>query len=197
MTNNIYLTLVNEIFDHKENLTWQSHGDFQMAAFSMGGRRYQIQIQTIQRVPYRNVKELTGKKIGDVSFMDITDNKISDDSFATSKEHQSSSIKVYSTILNGIASKFDEYDAYHFEADRRHSNSNEEFNAKLHIYESLVKSLKSKHAFHYYERKESGSKYFLISKIKLENESERDSGFIHPLKESMAMVGLDVSGFNL
>lgn len=189
--------MINEIFDHKENLAWQSHGDFQMAAFTMNSRRYQIQIQTIQRVPYRNVKELAGKKIGDVSFLDITDNKVSDDSFATSKDHQQSSIKVYSTVLNGIADKFDDYDAYHFEADRRHSNSAEEFNAKLHIYESLVRSLKSKQAFHYYERNESGSKYFLISKIKLENDSERESGFIHPLKESMGMVSLDISNFNL
>lgn len=184
------------LLEHIE-LTWQRQGNYDLTSFSVNNVKYLVQIHMLPSISNLSMPEFDQKKIGEVSFSVMKDDITTDSSFSNQPESQKSSTMVYSTVLHSVAAKFKEYDVFFFEVFRRHSKDDMTYEKKMHLYQSLVSRIKSLTKFHYYEKKSSTESIIIVSKVKLSEESERKYNLIHPLKEAMIAVGLDVSGFNL
>lgn len=188
--------MVDEAYLYKADLHWQKDGRFEMAKFQINDVSYVIQLETLPNVTHFNVPDFKGSKIAEVSFF-IQKAVDIETSFSDQKDHQPAAMKVYSATMYGVADKFDEYDVFFFIAERRHSKDGMTFEQKTRIHRSLVAAMKSTKRFHYYEHEDNTKSTFIVSKIKLSEDSEREYKLIHPLKEAMMAVGLDVAGFNL
>lgn len=187
-----------EAFDTREELRWQTNGDFELTSFVQNDVKYVIQIQKHSFIPNMgNIKEFRGAKIGEVSFF-VHKAENSEKAYSTNTSSKpTGSIKTYSTVLHGVSEKFDNYDVYFFDVMKRHSKDNSEFTKKKAIYQSMISHMKVDHVFRYYESNMPDKTLYVVSKIKLSEESEERSGLVHPLKEAMRMVGLETDQFPL
>lgn len=180
---------LEEIFNHTEPLEWQTTGRFEMAAFDLNGGHFQIQIERVQFIG-EPMDEFKGKKLGIISFYrrDI-DN--SDAAHSTTKQSGKGTVKIYGAVANGLASKFDDYDAFGFEVEKRHSDSEEEYETKRGIYLAMARVVKSRNGIWYYERTYHGGLQILISKIRLSDETSSKTKFVNPVKEALLACGFD------
>jgi hypothetical protein len=179
---------LQEIFDHTEQLVWQRNGRFELSQFKINDGIFNVQIDR-KSLDHR-FKELIGKRTAEVSFYraDIDDDK---KAFSTnSGTTKSSTAKVYGAVLNGLSDKFNEYDAFFFLANRDHSNSDEEYNTKREIYSFMADRMNKKLGFYFYENNESKSTNYLISKIKLSDETKNKTDYKHALSEALKATGL-------
>lgn len=175
-----------EIFDHTEILDWQRNGKFELAKLILDNAAYLLQIESKLLFPKNQVLELVGKKTAEVSFnlLDIA----GDNSFSTSNS-STKPIKVYGAVLNGLAEKFTDYDAFYFSAERRHSKTEEEFESKKEIYLLAANKAKKRTGALLYESEDGRGAYWLLSKIKLSAESLENIKMANPLKEALLAAG--------
>lgn len=181
--------LLDEIFNHTEQLNWQLNGRFELAEFTVDNVKFQIQID---RKPLDAFADLKNKKTAEVSFFreDIQNH---DDAHSTAGNSKKISVKVYGAVLNGLKDKFDNYDAFYFTAERKHSTNQEEFEAKNRIYFYMSDRI-AKH-FHtlvyFYEKETSAKTEYLVSKIKLSEQTKEDSGLKNALSEALKACGFN------
>lgn len=183
-----------EIFDSKVDVHWIRKGRFDLAKVETETQDYQIEIEKITLNDWK-IPELDGKRIGEILFGVIKEVQ-TDNSFKTQRKEQNAT-KIYGVVSNALIDKFSEYDAFYFQVLKRHSNSQEEFETKLAIYQALIRILRQKEQIYSYVANTQFGVQYLISKIKLSSETEQCTGFINPLKEAMMHAGFDVTNFNL
>lgn len=124
-----------EAFDSKIDLDWKpGAGGSSMAGFMIDGVRYVLQLLPIT-VNYR--------KIYEASFH-LADEK-GDSSFKTTGASSSPS-SVYGVVANGLIDRLrdGEYSSAFFSAERRHSSSDHQHEAKLRIYGFAAKRIARK-----------------------------------------------------
>lgn len=154
---------LNEIFDtdlHIKPSQWQQRGRFLMVGFKINNQGYTIQFE---KKPIEGISNSA-----EFSFFrnDITD---SEAAFSTTNNEKSPS-KVYGIAANAALLMIDGFDAIMITAERRHSSSNEEYNSKIRIYNSLVQSIQRKKEFKLYtipEEYQQHKQYtkWLLSKV--------------------------------
>jgi len=179
--------LLKEIGDTKRNLQWQKHGNFELSSFTENDEEYQIQIE---KKPIFKIPELKGKKVAEVSFF-LKNEDDSEKSFSTVKS-KNPAFKVYSIVANSLLEKLNEYDAFYFLAERRHSSeSEEEYETKKEIYRFFADKVKRVNGRRYYEKEDYTGHIYLVSSIPLSHETQDSSEFKNPLKEAMIACGFD------
>jgi hypothetical protein len=177
---------LQEIFDSAINVEWQKNGKFELAGF-VSGEKYVIQIE---RRNFSQFPELAKYKTAEVSFFRYDINN-PDSAFSTAPQSINVPVKVYGIVYNAIKSKFSEYDAFYFIAARKHSKSAAEFNSKKEIYASLAdKLVKHLSDIFYYENDEGIDAQYLISRVKLSDETKQQTKLTHPLSEALKATGL-------
>jgi len=154
---------INEIFDTNLKITpenWQSKGRFLMVNFIINKQGYTIQLE---KKPIEGINNAA-----EVSFFrnDIDDLETA---FSTTDE-QLSPLKVYGIVGNAVLAIADQYDAMLINAERRHSENEKEYTAKIHIYNSLTQKLTRRLGFKLYTIPEEYKRNkqhttWLISKI--------------------------------
>lgn len=160
---------LNEIFDTDLGISpedWNQQGRFLLTRFKINGQGYIIQLE---RKPIEGIKNAT-----EVSFFrsDIND---SDAAFSTTNQ-QMSPATVYGIVANAVLPVADKFDAILVNAERRHSSSDKEYQAKLRIYNSLVQGLGRRAGFRNYtipEQYQQNRQHtsWLISKVPPEQNS--------------------------
>jgi len=153
---------LSEIFDSDVDLQWQINGRFILTSFTANGIPYLIQIE--KKPLYFD--ELKDKKTAEVSF---ARNDIEDTEKAHSTAKSSNfSAPTYGVVANALTKKFEDFDAFYFTANRRHSSSQDEFQSKANIYGILGNRIAKKTGAFFYEGKEGADSVFLVSRIKVE-----------------------------
>lgn len=154
---------ISEIFDTNLNLTWQTSGRFLLSSFKFETGQYLVQIE-IKPIKFLSLK---GKKTAEISFSrnDIEDGEAAHSTTSDEKIP----FKVYGAVSNALMEKFDEFDAFYFIANRRHSKDDSEFEAKKRIYFSLADRLSKKIGAYFYEQKSGADEEFLVSKIRIDD----------------------------
>jgi hypothetical protein len=155
--------MVSEIFDTKFDIQWKSTGRFDLGAFRVNDRTYQVQIET-KVLQYEVLK---GKKTAEISFSrhDIND---SEKSYSTTGE-ESVPLAVYGIVANNLEKKFKNFDAFYFEAVRRHSKTAEEFRIKREIYSFIADKIAKRTGAYFYENSRNSDQEFLITRIKIDH----------------------------
>lgn len=153
-----------EIFDTSVQLEWQQNGQHELSSLNYGNKPYILQIHKVQ---LQQIPELLGKKTAEVSFFrdDLTDQQ----SFSTTYDVPSPTM-LYGVISNGLSDKFVEYDAFYFSAERAHSNTKGEYDAKVSIYQYAANRIVKRYGARCYENINNVSTNFIISKIIIHNE---------------------------
>jgi hypothetical protein len=154
-----------EIGNTSLSLTWQVNGDFLLTRFLFEDRPYDIQIH---RMPIM-LPELKNKRAGMVSFWraDLPD----EESFSTTNDVDGIPVKVYSIVLNGVHGLFDDFDAFGFIVERRHSKTAEEFESKIRIDRYIGRKLEGMSGATYYEHQQPGVRYeAVVSKVLIDSD---------------------------
>lgn len=174
---------IREIFDTNIDVEWQQSGKFELAGFTCG-EDYVIQIEKRE---IHGFEELKNAKTAEVSFFrnDIVA------AFTTAKQTLDVPVKIYGTVLNAVSGKIDDYDAFIFTAEAKHSKTSEEYNSKKKIYSAIAdKIAKKMTGITYYERETDYSGEYLITKIKLSEETQHVTNFKNPRAEALNSVNL-------
>ena len=158
---------ITEIFDSNLDLQWQQNGRFELTSFTVGNMEYSIQIEA---KPLPSIPELKNKRTAEVSFF-TKDTDISK-AFSTQYEFGNSAIKVYGVVLNAIANKFKDYDAFYFIAKPEHSSNTEELKTKSGIYLTLANKVATSNNIRVYDQKTKYGNAFLVSKFPIENNDD-------------------------
>lgn len=174
---------LEEIFDTKQNVEWQSRGEFELTKFIVDNIEYVIQIQKMDN---KNITETSTRKIGELSFRL---KNVSDDTAFSTKLNTTAPIKVYGIVLNALLEKFNEYDGYYFIALKRHSINDEEYVTKIKIYQELLRRLYMKQSCCRYEKNETDGKIWLVTKVPISIETQKLNGLYNAVKEAMISVG--------
>jgi len=177
---------IREIFDTNIDVEWQQNGNFELAEFTCG-EQYVIQIE---KKALSNFQELKGAKTAEVSFFrkNIEGESAS---FTTAKQPIDVPVRIYGIVLNAVSEKIDEYDAFVFSAESRHSRSLEEFNSKKGIYSAIAdKIAKKMTGITYYERETGYSGEYLITKIELSEETQNVTNFKNPRMEALKALNM-------
>lgn len=173
---------IQEIFDTSTNIVWQQNGRFELAAFDQG-EKYVIQID---KKKFHQFPELNNSNVAEISFFRYGVEN-SDEAHATIRQNSDVPVKVYGIVLNALLKKMDDYDAFFFSAEAKHSRTLEEFESKKSIYfwiaDRVSKRLPS---IIFYECEHDTSAQFLISRIKLSPETQNETGFKNALAEALA-----------
>ena len=153
--------IVLEIFDSELNLKWQTNGRFELTNFHYKNAEFLIQVEK-KTLPF---KELKNKRTAEISF--------SRNDVDVEKSHSTMSdvefpAAIYGIISNSLADKFSDFDAFYFIANRRHSRSNVEFDAKKKIYSFLADRISKKVGALFFEGREGSDEIFLVTRIKVE-----------------------------
>jgi len=138
---------INEIFDTNIGIKpehWQQKGRFLLVSFKINEQGYIIQIE---RKPIEGITNAV-----EISFFrsDVTD---SEAAFSTTND-QKRPINVYGIVLNAVLPMIKNYDAMLVTAERRHSSSDDEYETKIRIYNTLVDKMS----------RQSGVKLYTIPK---------------------------------
>jgi hypothetical protein len=133
---------------------WQHNGRFLLTSFTYSGNTYVIQIEK---------KQLDSNIANGAEVSFHVEHADSEQGFGTSNQHKTSSVRVYGAILNAIIPQISQFDAITFSAQHRHSDSDEQYNAKLAIYSSLAAHTKS--TYRMYQKDNPNSHDWLMSKI--------------------------------
>lgn len=154
---------LNEIFDtdlHIEPKDWKQQGRFLMTGFKLNGQGYTIQIE---RKPIEGISNGA-----EFSFFrnEIKDNEAA---FSTTNTQIGPTL-IYGIVANAVLPMINNFDAILITAERRHSSSEEEYNAKLRIYNTLVQRTQRKSGYRLYtipEQYQQNNQYteWLLSKI--------------------------------
>jgi len=131
---------ITEIFDSSLNLDWEQQGRYKLAAFSVDGIWYQIQIE---EKPIVHAPELRGKKTAEVSFFkkDSSD----DEKAHSTANDQDAPSAVYGVVMNALKDQFAHYDAFYFSCEKRHSETDKQFKLKVRIYNYAASEIKHKY----------------------------------------------------
>lgn len=154
---------ISEIFDSSLlDIRWQINGRYILCSFKIKDSEYQIQIEK-KPLPY---DELKGKRTAEVSFSrnDIDD---IEKSHSTTKSSDFPG-RIYGIVSNALTKKFEDFDAFYFIANRRHSSSTEEFELKTKIYFMLADRIAKKIGVFFYESKDSSDNIFLVTRERIE-----------------------------
>jgi methionine synthase II (cobalamin-independent) len=173
---------IQEIFDNYADIVWQQNGRFELASF-VCGEKYVIQID---RKNLNQFPELKRSRVAEISFFryDVDD---SDAAHTTARQDLDVPVKVYGIVLNALLKKMEEYDAFFFSAETKHSRTLEEYKSKKSIYFWIADRVSKKlSGVTLYEYECNVSAQFLISKIKLAKETQNATGFKNALAEALA-----------
>jgi len=175
-----------EIFDAKIDVEWQQRGRFELATFTCG-EDYIIQIE---RRIFHGLKELNIAKTAEVSFF-RKNIKDAIATFSTTKQNIDVPVRIYAIVLNAISGKMDNYDAFFFSAESKHSKTQDEYNSKKNIYSAIAdKIAKKMPGIMYYERETNYSGEYLITKIELSDETQNKTNFKNPRMEALRALNL-------
>ena len=155
---------VNEIFDSRKEIHWQTNGNFELGVFEHNGFEYLIQIEK-RSLPF---DELLPNRTAEISFsrLDIED---SDQAHSTTND-ENYPFSVYGIIANALSIKFTDFDAFYFVTKRRHSDNDRQFQIKNNIYRMLVDKILLQHRTFFYEGNDvANNQTYLISRIKIHN----------------------------
>jgi hypothetical protein len=173
---------IQEILNTSADLVWQQTGRFELAAFNQG-EKYVIQID---RKKFYQFPELKQFKVAEISFFRYGV-KNSDEAHATLRQNLDVPVKVYAIVLNALLKKMDDYDAFFFSAEAKHSRTLEEYESKKSIYFWIADRVSKKlPGVTLYEYETDFSAQFLISKINLTPETQSETGFKNALAEALA-----------
>jgi len=173
---------IQEIFDTSANLVWQQNGRFELTAFNQG-ENYVIQID---RKNFNQFPELKHFKVAEISFFRYGVEN-SDEAHTTTTQNLDVPVKVYGIVLNALLKKMDDYDAFFFSAEAKHSRTLEEFESKKSIYFWIADRVSKRlSGITFYECEHNTSAQFLISKIKLSPETQNETGLKNALAEALA-----------
>jgi CRISPR-associated Cas5-like protein len=161
-----------EIFDTSIQLTWQQNGQYELAALNFENIPYVLQIYKTQ---LRQIPELLGKNTAEVSFFrsDLTDQQ----SFSTTYDVPSPTM-LYGVISNALADKFANYDAFYFSAEKAHSSTKDEYDAKVSIYQYAARRMLKRYGAKDYVNINNRGTDFIISKIAIVSDAYKN-----PVKE--------------
>jgi len=165
-----------EILNTKIHLVWVNHDRFELTNFSAEGIEYVIQIEK-KPLPF---DELKNQKTAEISFFRTDDD--SERAYLTShlERHQFS---VYGAVANALAEKFNDYDAFYFVANRRHSDDDEQFRIKKKIYRFAADRMAKKIGAFLYVN--SGTdEDFLVTRVKI-----KKNGYIIEAEEAKKQLG--------
>lgn len=154
---------LNEIFDSKiDNLHWQTHGKYLLTAVMIDEHEYIIQIEKRSLLFFDNPLKV---KSAEVSFFKA-DEKDNEKAFSTQHVFKKTPVSVYGVITNALIEQFNNFDAFYFSAEKRHSNNQKEFDQKKAIYFMLADRLKKKiSGVELYELESETAAEYLVSKI--------------------------------
>lgn len=155
---------LNEIFDSKiENLQWQQNGRHLLSSIFIDDQQYIIQIEKKPLLFFDNALKI---KSAEVSFFKA-DEEDSEKAFSTQNNFKKNPVSVYGVVINALIDQFNNFDAFYFSAERRHSNSEKEFQQKKMIYFMLADRLRKKISnVELYELENERAAEYLVSKIK-------------------------------
>lgn len=177
---------LKEIFDSESKIDWQQNGRFELAGF-VSDEKYVIQIE---RKKFYQFPELINAKAAEVSFFRYdVDNP--DAAHSTTPQSIQVPVKVYGIVFNALKSKYADYEAFFFIAAKKHSKSEDEFNSKKTIYAALADRMAKRLSdVYYYENETADAAEFLISKIKLSDETKNQTNIKNPLSEALKITGI-------
>lgn len=175
-----------EIFDTNLDVEWQQNGRFELAMFTYG-EDYIIQIE---KRKLHGFQELNKAKTAEVSFFrkNIEDGVAT---FSTTKQSVDVPVRIYAIVLNAISGKMDDYDAFFFSAEAKHSKTQDEYDSKKSIYSAISDKIAKKMiGITYYERETNYSGEYLITKIELSEETQNKTNFKNPRDEAIKALNL-------
>jgi hypothetical protein len=166
-----------EIVDSEVDINWIDKSTYELGAFKLDEKMYVIQIRRIH-VP--GVEELSNKRTAEVSFFrgDIED---------VERAHSTLGdvlypFKIYGVVFNALVKKFQEYDAFFFTAERRHSGV--DFDKKIKLYDTLAHRLSRRvSGIYYYNVTVHDAEEFLLSKVEIKNPK-----YVNKLKEALNRI---------
>lgn len=152
-----------EIFDSKiNNLQWQVHGRYLLSGVIIDDQQYTIQIEKKPLLFFDNPQAV---KSAEVSFFKTNEDD-SEKAFSTQNNFKKTPVSVYGVIANALVDQFYNFDAFYFSAEKRHSNTEKEFQQKKTIYFLLADRLRKKIPnVQLFELETSTAQEYLVSKI--------------------------------
>lgn len=169
---------LNEIFDSKiENFQWQKSGNYKLGQFEIDNVPYIIQIEDRQIIEVPATKDL---KTAEISY--FRHDKSGDKSFSTTSDVGSNIFALYGVIKNAVVPEFKNYDAFYFDAKRKHSNNEKEYQQKIKLNKALLRKIdvETQEETFRYESQGSNSYEFLISKVEIHDDRLKE-----PLREAL------------
>lgn len=171
--------LLWEIFDTELDIEWKQSGRFVLGPFIWDDKKYTIQIENKPL----DFPELKGKKTAEISF--FRSDKEGEAAFSTSSD-TSFPIRVYGVSANALIKKYEEYDAFYFIAEKRHSKNEKEFKIKTDVYDLISDRLAKRIGAKLYDYRTPVSNEYLVSRIKIKSDK-----FKNPLKEALRDIGIE------
>jgi len=153
---------IQEVFDTVADVNWKETDRFLIGEFKVNNIEYKIQIQ---RRPIEGVKN--GAEVS--FYVKTSDNE---QAFSTMNLHKLVPTKVYGIVFNALLTKVDQFDTLYFNAEKRHSKTDKEWEIKLHIYSTLAMRLKNAGFKEYQTRSHSTSTEWVLSKVSLNENSK-------------------------
>jgi hypothetical protein len=144
-----------EIFDFEGDVEWVARSWGQQGSVTLDGQPFSIQLRH-QRLP-----ELDTANIVEVSFF-RTD--IQGDEALASTNQTPYPGKVYGTVINQLAKKSKDHDAFYFTAEHRHS-STEGYQQRVGIYQTLAHRVSMRTGLQVYEKASPWNHEWLVSKM--------------------------------
>jgi hypothetical protein len=151
---------LTEIFDTDVAIHWQRNGRFELGGIVFSGHEYIIQIETKPLM----FNELLGRKTAEVSFFRNTED--SEAAHSTTGDIKQP-FALYGSVASGLLKRFQDFDAFYFAAESRHSSSNDQFISKTNIYNFLADQLTKRVGARKYEKIDNDCHMWLISKYEI------------------------------
>jgi hypothetical protein len=150
-----------EILNSKIDFQWKHTSTVHLAAFSVNGVRYQIQLEPAVVLP----KELGGLAIYEASFL-LLDEK--GDKAYSSAGNSETPLSIYGVVLNAIVEIVDsgkiKCDGLFFTAEERHSKDKRNQESKVRIYKFLAERFAKRLGWTLFSSARSGAHEFLVMK---------------------------------
>lgn len=146
---------LQEVFDSKIDVSWSKQAWGYIGGFSINDQPYKVELRKT------TVAGLKGHNPAEVSFYlaDVTD----DSAFAsTNKAHHIAST-IYGVVFNALNERYDDFDAFYFSAETRHSGN--EYSKKVALYTHLATQISRRRGATLYVSENASRTDFLLSKI--------------------------------
>lgn len=171
---------MDEIFNTKTELKWQQHSKFELTNFICMDAKYVIQIEKKQ-LPF---DDLRNKKTAEISFFrDFEDSEMAH----STTNDVDFPFKVYGIVANSLITKFNEFDAFYFVANKRHSKTAEQFESKKKIYRFIADRLAKKIGALLFIHSDGVDEYFLVTRSRINKD-----GFIIEAEEALKRYKMTV-----